>query len=206
MIMPYVKRLKRYLQEGNSSQVGDLIIDNQSQKSKKHANGLSSNGNGSTDVNKKRQRHKSLGDLDGVKPLSGVSIGLQQQPTKILTNPLGNLGSAVIASNGKRNKVKPNSKRQLFPGEGSSGGDCGVTGQYFFDDNANATPPSYGKLSNSKTNNSKQSMQQLIRPKNLLQKKALVPIDDFINSDPCIDKWKHFTFDLSKLFTVKILD
>lgn len=198
MIMPYVKRLKRYILDGSSTQITDFMVDNQSQKSKKYANGLSSNGNGSTDVTKKRQRHKSLGDLDGVKPLTGVSIGFQQQG-KILANPVPNLSSSVISSNGKR-KVKPNSKRQLFGGDGilSGGNDCVATGHYF-DDNANMTPTSYGKLSNIKIINSssRQSTQQ--RPKNSL-KKVLVPIDDFLNSDPYIGQWNHFTFDRSKLF------
>ncbi len=206
MIMPYVKRLKRYLLEGSSSssQINDCTVDNQSQKSKKFANGLSTNGNGSTDVTKKRQRHKSLGDLDGVKPLSGVSIGFQQQQQgKLLTNPVPNIGSSVISSNGKR-KVKPNSKRQLFGGDGgflSGGSDSAATGHYF-DDNANTTPTNYGKLSNMKAVTGRQSTQQQPqhRPKNALQKKAMVPIDDFINSDPYIGQWNNFTFDRSKLF------
>lgn len=202
MIMPYVKRLKRYLLDGGgSSQIMDLMVDNLSQKSKKYANGLSSNGNGSTDVTKKRQRHKSLGDLDGVKPLSGVSIGFQPQG-KLLTNPVPNFGSSVISSNGKR-KVRPNSKRQLFSGDGilSGGSDCAATGHYF-DDNANITPTNYGKMSNFKTISSRQctQQQQQQRPKNSLQKKALVPIDDFLHGDPYIGQWNHFTFDRSKLF------
>lgn len=198
MIMPYVKRLKRFLLEGSSAQIMDVMVDNQSQKSKKFANGANGNGNGSTDVTKKRQRHKSLGDLDGVKPLSGVAIGFQQQQQqqgKLLNNPVQNIGSSVISSNGKR-KVKPNSKRQLFGGDAvlSGGGDFAATGHYF-DDNANTTPTNYGKLSMFKT---RQSTQQ--RPKNSMQKRAMVPIDDFLNRDPNIDQWNHFSFDRSKLF------
>lgn len=196
MIMPYVKRLKRYLLDGSSTQITDFMVDSQSQKSKKFANGLSSNGNGngSTDVTKKRQRHKSLGDLDGVKPLSGVSISLQG---KLLTNPVPVPGSSVISANGKR-KIKPNSKRQLFGGDGilSGGNDCVAATGHYFDDNANATPTNYGKSSNIKTISGVQSTQQ--RTKN--SRKVLVPIDDFINSDPYIGQWNHFTFDRSKLF------
>lgn len=193
MIMPYVKRLKRYLQDGSTSQIMDLMVENQSQKSKKHANGISSNGNGSTDVTKKRQRHKSLGDLDGVKPLSGVSIGFDQHG-KLLTNPLANLGSSVISSNGKRNKLKPNSKRQLLFGTDGGASDCAVSG-HFFDDNANITPTNYGKLSHNKTIRIRPNTRQ----KNSTQKKVLVKIDDFLISDPYIDQWNHFTFDRSKL-------
>ncbi|XP_037027172.1 m7GpppN-mRNA hydrolase [Bradysia coprophila] len=195
MIMPYVKRLKRFLLDGSTTQIVDVMVDNQLQKSKKFSNGVNSNGNGSTDVTKKRQRHKSLGDLDGVKPLSGVAIGFQQQG-KLPTNPVQNVGSSVISSNGKR-KVKPNSKRQLFGGDGllSGGNDYAATGHYF-DDNANTTPTNYGKLSNFKTH--RQSTQH--RPKNPMQKRAMVPIDDFLNRDPNIDQWNHFSFDRSKLF------
>lgn len=217
MIMPFVKRLKRFLIDGSSAQIMDLMVENQSQKSKKYANGVTnSNGNGSSwqktsvvypsDVTKKRQRHKSLGDLDGVKPLSGVSIGFQQQQPqhqgKLLTNTVASVNSSVISSNGKR-KVKPNSKRQLFGGDGFlSGGDCSVTGHYF-DDNANTTPTNYAKLSNVKSGSSGRhstQQQQQQRPKNSLQKKVMVPIDDFLNSDPYIGQWNNFTFDRSKLF------
>lgn len=197
MIMPYVKRLKRFLLDGSSSQIMDLMVDNQSQKSKKFSNGVSSNGNGSSDVTKKRQRHKSLGDLDGVKPLSGVSIGFQQQQQqgKLLMNAASSIGPSVISSNGKR-KVKP--KRQLFGGDGFlSGGDSTATG-HFFDDNSNTTPTNYGKLTNVKTTSGRHSTQQ--RPKNASQKKVMVPIDDFLNSDPYIGRWNNFTFDRSKLF------
>lgn len=195
MIMPYVKQLKRFLLDGSSSsQIMDLWTDNQSQKSnKKFANGLIGNGNGSTDVTKKRQRHKSLGDLDGVKPLSGVSMGFQQQGKLLSTVPNG---SPMIASNGKR-KVKPNSKRQLFGGDSvlSGSNDLAASGHYF-DDNANTTPTNYGKQSTFRTISSRQSTQQ--RPKNALHKKALVPIDVYFSSDPNIDQWNHFTFDRSK--------
>ncbi|KAJ6637376.1 m7GpppN-mRNA hydrolase, partial [Pseudolycoriella hygida] len=196
MIMPYVKQLKRFLQQSNSLQVMDFMGDNQMQKNKRYANGANSNGRGSADVTKKRQRHKSLGDLDGVRPMSGVSIGFHSG--KVLGNALPNFGSPVIASNGKR-KVKPNSKRQLFGGDGvlSSNSEFAVAGHYF-DDNANATPTNFGKMSHIKTISSRQNTQ--LRPKNSMQKKVLVPIDDFLNNDPYIDQWNHFTFDRSKLF------
>jgi mRNA-decapping enzyme subunit 2 len=191
MIMPFVKRLKRFLLEQCITQDVDTPAENQHQKNKKNVNGGTGNGNGngSTNVSKRRQRHKSLGDLDGVKPLSGAPIAFQQQG-KVSTTP-GNLNVAV-AANGKRNKIKQNLKRQLFTADGA---DFGLSSQYFFDDNANVTPQSHGKSTNGKTIISKYTRNSSHK------KSSLVPIDDFVDSDPFIEKWKHFTFDLSKLLT-----
>lgn len=154
MIMPFVKKLKKWvnLQQFQLDEVSSLQNYLSTNKGKKNATGSMT---GNSNSSKKRQRHKSTGDLDGLK-LSQVSTALNTfQSNHTNTNSVSS--------------KKQNIKRQLF----------------------NSKSPS--QLLDAKV--------EPIRTEEKI-KKNVTNLIDFINGDPNIAKWKHFTFAIDSILNV----
>lgn len=188
MIMPFVKRLKKWLcDEQKKDEVFSMnnsISSQPQQKGYKKTNNLygcsSSSGNNS---NKKRQRHKSMGDLDGANSSTTVSVN-------VLTN------TPKITMNNKKDKPKANTKRQLFStGVNENNGGVSISQN----NNQTTTNGTQTQVINKKILDHRQSLSSSIAK---TKKKSFVNIIDSINSDPNIKKWKKFTFNIDSIINV----
>lgn len=210
MIMPFVKRLKRWL---NDRKLGDPSASTvvPSTKSTKKLTPLSSTVAtittatttttatattimSTTSCNKKRQRHKSMGDLDGVKTVAIITTtATTTEPT---LPPTTGASSNVVAKdvvNKKSIKTKQsNFKRQLFHNDEirTGSGKSSKAQSHVDDNNTNEI-----ELSNLAAAAASSSSVPPHKKSNQPQKIALHQLLLAANySDPAIAKWQQFQF------------
>lgn len=179
MIMPFVKRLKKWLSDERQKDEVFLSTSQTQLKPNKKANNNGVHGCSTGNSNKKRQRHKSMGDLDGANSSATVSVNVLTNTPKCLP----------ATTNNKKDKPKANTKRQLFTAASVTES---VTVEKTQTNGGTQTQPViklFGKQSPS-----------IVGHKT--KKKTVVSVIDSLNSDPNIKKWKHFTFNVDSIINV----
>lgn len=207
MILPFVKRLKKWLSDEQKKDevflMNNNAISSQPQmKGNKKPNNLygcssaaaSSGGNNSNSNNKKRQRHKSMGDIDGTNNSSTTVSVLTNTPKY----------TSVSVNNKKDNKPKGNTKRQLFSVGVNVNENNGVLIQQHNNNNQSTTASNgtqtqvFHKKILDHHQQQKQQSVSIVK----MKKKTFVNVIDSINSDPNIKKWKKFTFNIDSIINV----
>lgn len=179
MIMPFVKRLKRWLHDNKApaalTTAGGLPAatlpqpyPQPQQKAKKALVAPTPVGT----TQKKRQRHKSMGDLDGIKP-SPLKLSASEI---VATVPIVPVPPAKLEP-AKRNKPKPSiTKRQLFS----------ATGDTQPKPAADAPVATITAIQRRLPVNAQYSIGMIDKNTSTWQLK--------LNNDPAIAKWKNFRF------------